>query len=261
MKAVAASASPAARPASRASSERAEDTTSLIRPRGPPRDCLARRRSPGQSHRSSRARSSGHETLDQKSTDGPRCDRRWRRLCWPPAATATTTTAPRPPRTRARARASCRSRTSTGPTCSPTPRATRSTAPTSRRAGRSCAQARAPRSGSPRAPRRRRRSRPPSQLDLDLGTVKRPDGGQQLTFKGMPLYTFTQEGAGQLDGDGVADDFNGTHFVWTAATSTGPGRRPWGPSSTRALASKAALPTRPAALVRLLEAQTREDSP
>ena len=63
-----------------------------------------------------------------------------------------------------------------------------------------------------------------SQLDVTLGTLKRPDGGQQLTFKGMPLYSFTQEGAGQLDGNGVADDFNGTHFVWTAAaSSTGSG--------------------------------------
>ena len=58
-----------------------------------------------------------------------------------------------------------------------------------------------------------------SQLDVDLGTVKRPDGGQQLTFEGMPLYSFTQEGAGQLDGNGVTDDFSGTHFVWTAATT------------------------------------------
>jgi predicted lipoprotein with Yx(FWY)xxD motif len=58
-----------------------------------------------------------------------------------------------------------------------------------------------------------------SQLDVKLATVKRPDGGQQLTLKGMPLYSFTEEGAGQLDGNGVADDFDGTHFVWSAATT------------------------------------------
>jgi predicted lipoprotein with Yx(FWY)xxD motif len=58
-----------------------------------------------------------------------------------------------------------------------------------------------------------------SQLDVKLATVKRADGGQQLTFKGVPLYSFTQEGAGELDGNGVADDFNGTHFVWSAATT------------------------------------------
>ena len=60
-----------------------------------------------------------------------------------------------------------------------------------------------------------------SQLDVKLATSKRPDGGRQLTFKGMPLYSFTQEQAGELDGNGVADEFNGTHFVWTAATTSG----------------------------------------
>ena len=60
-----------------------------------------------------------------------------------------------------------------------------------------------------------------SQLDVKLATVKRADGGQQLTLKGVPLYSFTQEGAGELDGNGAADDFNGTHFVWTAATTGG----------------------------------------
>ena len=58
-----------------------------------------------------------------------------------------------------------------------------------------------------------------ADLDLDLGVVKRPDGAGQLTFKGLPLYSFTQEGAGQLDGDGFVDDFNGTHFEWAAATT------------------------------------------
>ena len=31
-------------------------------------------------------------------------------------------------------------------------------------------------------------------------------------------WTF-EEGAGQLDGNGVTDDFDGTHFVWSAATT------------------------------------------
>jgi predicted lipoprotein with Yx(FWY)xxD motif len=61
-----------------------------------------------------------------------------------------------------------------------------------------------------------------ADLDLDLGVVKRPDGADQLTFKGLPLYRFTEEGAGQLDGDGFVDDFAGTHFEWAAA-STGAG--------------------------------------
>jgi predicted lipoprotein with Yx(FWY)xxD motif len=58
-----------------------------------------------------------------------------------------------------------------------------------------------------------------SQVDVKLATIKRPDGAQQLTFKGKPLYSFTQEGAGELDGNGFTDDFNGTHFVWSAATT------------------------------------------
>ena len=58
-----------------------------------------------------------------------------------------------------------------------------------------------------------------ADLDLKLGTVQRPDGGPQLTFDGRPLYTFTQEGPGELSGDGFVDDFNGTHFEWSAATT------------------------------------------
>jgi predicted lipoprotein with Yx(FWY)xxD motif len=57
--------------------------------------------------------------------------------------------------------------------------------------------------------------------DLDLGAVKRPDGGRQLTFKGLPLYRFAEEGPGQLDGNGFVDDFQGTHFEWKAATTDG----------------------------------------
>jgi len=56
---------------------------------------------------------------------------------------------------------------------------------------------------------------------LQLAVVKRPDGGQQLTLKGMPLYTFTPEGPGQLKGDGVTDHFGGTTFHWSAATGSG----------------------------------------
>jgi predicted lipoprotein with Yx(FWY)xxD motif len=58
-----------------------------------------------------------------------------------------------------------------------------------------------------------------ADLDLDLGVVNRPDGDSQLTFKDLPLYTFTEEGPGQLDGDGFVDDFQGTHFEWAAATT------------------------------------------
>jgi predicted lipoprotein with Yx(FWY)xxD motif len=45
--------------------------------------------------------------------------------------------------------------------------------------------------------------------------VKRPDGSQQLTYKGMPLYTFAQDtAAGQANGQGIKDV--GT---WNAVTT------------------------------------------
>ena len=58
-----------------------------------------------------------------------------------------------------------------------------------------------------------------ADLNLGLGVVKRPDGTDQLTLNKLPLYRFTQEGAGQLDGNGFADDFEGIHFKWAAATT------------------------------------------
>jgi predicted lipoprotein with Yx(FWY)xxD motif len=60
-----------------------------------------------------------------------------------------------------------------------------------------------------------------SQLDAKFGVVKRPDGTQQLTFKDTPLYAFAEEGAGKLQGDGFTDDFQGTHFEWQAARTSG----------------------------------------
>ena len=60
-----------------------------------------------------------------------------------------------------------------------------------------------------------------ADVDANLGVVKRPGGNDQLTFDGLPLYTFAEEGAGKLDGDGFADDFQGTHFEWKAARTSG----------------------------------------
>jgi predicted lipoprotein with Yx(FWY)xxD motif len=50
-----------------------------------------------------------------------------------------------------------------------------------------------------------------------LGTVERPEGKTQVTFKGRPLYTFAGDtGAGQANGEGIMDV--GT---WHAATIAG----------------------------------------
>jgi predicted lipoprotein with Yx(FWY)xxD motif len=60
-----------------------------------------------------------------------------------------------------------------------------------------------------------------TKLDQNLGVVRRPDGGQQLTFDGLPLYTFAEEGSRKLQGDGFTDDFMNTHFEWQAARTGG----------------------------------------
>jgi predicted lipoprotein with Yx(FWY)xxD motif len=59
----------------------------------------------------------------------------------------------------------------------------------------------------------------PASLGSEYGEVKRPDGGRQLTFDGAPLYAFTEEGPGELTGDGFVDSFDGTEFTWNAAAS------------------------------------------
>jgi predicted lipoprotein with Yx(FWY)xxD motif len=49
-----------------------------------------------------------------------------------------------------------------------------------------------------------------------LGTIKRPDGTEQVTYKGMPLYTFAQDQQpGDAKGEGLKDV--GT---WNAVTTT-----------------------------------------
>jgi len=60
-----------------------------------------------------------------------------------------------------------------------------------------------------------------SRLGETFGVVSRPDGSSQLTLKGLPLYTFAEEGAGELNGNGFTDDFAGTHFIWKAAGTNG----------------------------------------
>ena len=53
----------------------------------------------------------------------------------------------------------------------------------------------------------------PSGSVGSLGTVKRPDGAVQVTYKGMPLYTFAGDRPGEAKGQGLKDV--GT---WSAVT-------------------------------------------
>jgi predicted lipoprotein with Yx(FWY)xxD motif len=51
----------------------------------------------------------------------------------------------------------------------------------------------------------------------DLGTIKRPDGKTQVTYKGHPLYTFKKDGdAGDAYGQKVVN-FGGAWHVLTPA--------------------------------------------
>jgi predicted lipoprotein with Yx(FWY)xxD motif len=58
-----------------------------------------------------------------------------------------------------------------------------------------------------------------------LGTVKRPNGAEQVTFKGMPLYTFAQDAKpGDAKGEGVKDV--GTWNAVMATSSSGAASAP-----------------------------------
>jgi predicted lipoprotein with Yx(FWY)xxD motif len=64
-----------------------------------------------------------------------------------------------------------------------------------------------------------------------LGTVKRPEGPVQVTYKGTPLYTFTQDKqAGETNGQGIKDvgtwSAVTTSSSSTPATSTGSSSEP-----------------------------------
>jgi predicted lipoprotein with Yx(FWY)xxD motif len=70
-----------------------------------------------------------------------------------------------------------------------------------------------------------------------LGTVKRPDGTEQATYKGMPLYTFAQDQKpGDAGGQGIKDV--GT---WTAVTVT-PGGSGAGATTTPTTPAQTAPP-------------------
>jgi predicted lipoprotein with Yx(FWY)xxD motif len=58
-------------------------------------------------------------------------------------------------------------------------------------------------------------------VDSGLGTVRRPSGGMQVSFRKMPLYSFSPEGPGNLAGNNVKDQFGSQRFTWHAIGPSG----------------------------------------
>jgi predicted lipoprotein with Yx(FWY)xxD motif len=66
-----------------------------------------------------------------------------------------------------------------------------------------------------------------------LSTIKRPDGTIQVTYMGMPLYTFAQDQQpGETNGQGIKDV--GTWSAATSASSAGTSTSPTSSTSTSA---------------------------
>jgi predicted lipoprotein with Yx(FWY)xxD motif len=71
-----------------------------------------------------------------------------------------------------------------------------------------------------------------SDVASKLGTVDRPDGAVQVTYRGKPLYTFAEDKSpGKVTGNGFHDQFGGRQFSWevesvgvVSSTSTSTGR-------------------------------------
>ncbi|HEY9408546.1 MAG TPA: hypothetical protein VIP77_03105 [Jiangellaceae bacterium] len=55
----------------------------------------------------------------------------------------------------------------------------------------------------------------------ELGVVERPDGASQVTLDGRPLYTFSEDDPGQVNGDGLSDSFDGQTLTWRVITAEG----------------------------------------
>lgn len=60
------------------------------------------------------------------------------------------------------------------------------------------------------------------EVTAAVGTVDRGDGTMQVTLNGVPLYTFRDDGSpGNVTGDGLTDEFEGTTFTWHVARPDG----------------------------------------
>ena len=55
-------------------------------------------------------------------------------------------------------------------------------------------------------------------VQAKLGMVN-SKGSTQVTFGGKPLYSFVQDSPGQVTGNGFTDNFGGTSFTWTVAST------------------------------------------
>jgi predicted lipoprotein with Yx(FWY)xxD motif len=71
----------------------------------------------------------------------------------------------------------------------------------------------------------------PNGAVASLGTVKRPEGGEQVTYKGMPLYTFaSDQKPGDAKGQGLKDV--GTWNAVTVAGATPAAKTPAAPAKS-----------------------------
>lgn len=68
----------------------------------------------------------------------------------------------------------------------------------------------------------------PSGSVPGLSVIRRADNGQeQFAYQGKPLYESKMDSmAGQVNGNGEHDQFNGTEFSWHAAVVAGTGATP-----------------------------------